>query len=161
VVGSNSNDWVGDLARSSGHVVGMVTATGAPSVTRGWGVRIVDGGRRATLLLSTAEVAALGHAGDDPTGTAIALTATDIRTLRTVQVKGVIDLVEPADDDDLQLLAGYRSEFFAVVNELDMLSVELLERIVPDRLTACSFDIREAFDQTPGPGAGRSLPVVG
>jgi hypothetical protein len=33
----------------------------------------------------------------------------------------------------------------------------MLERIVPDVLLACTFTIAEAYDQTPGPGAGRPI----
>src|SRR5436305_4694066 len=96
--------WITRLERSSGHVVGLVTAAGAPFVTRGWGIRIIDGGRGARLLLSGAEVTTLGHAGNGLSGMPVALTATDIRTLRTVQVKGPITSIEQADDDDRRVL---------------------------------------------------------
>jgi hypothetical protein len=164
VAGGIGDDWPDALLRMTGQLVAMVAADGAPLVTRGWGVRVVDGGRRARVVLSATEVEALGRGpGHEAIGTDVALTTTDIRSLRSVQVKGAIDAVGPADVEDLRAAAAYRRAFFADVHEMDRLPYELLERMVPDELVACSFRIREAFDQTPGEGAGRriDLPEAG
>jgi hypothetical protein len=161
VAGTETETWVVDLARGTGHIVGMVSADGAPVVTRAWGVAVLDGGLRARLLLGAVEVGALGAPAGDPVGTDLALTSTDIRTFRSVQVKGPIESVEAVDADDIGVAATYRSAFFADCHDMDQLPYELLERIVPDELVAFTFRIREAFDQTPGEGAGRPLPMPG
>src|SRR5689334_17806067 len=78
-------------------IVGTVDAGGLPDATRGWGVQVQDGGTKVRVLLarnariSAANLAATGR---------IALTATNFRTLRSVQVKGVALIVEEASDSD-------------------------------------------------------------
>jgi hypothetical protein len=35
----------------------------------------------------------------------------------------------------------------------------MLERMVPAEFVACTLDVEELYDQTPGPAAGQTLPA--
>lgn len=137
-------------------IVGLVHPSGEPYATRGWGIRVL-GPDQIRLLLGAADVAALGLAPGDGTRFAIALTGADVRTLRSVQLKGTAHDIEAVDDDDLARSEQFCEEFFADVHEVDGIGKELMQRLVPADLVACTVDVAEAFDQTPGPGAGAPL----
>ena len=149
-------EWVDLFEGGSAHIVGILRADGTPLATRGWGIRI-SGGTEARLLLGATEVAALGHPKDDPSGSTIAVTCSDVATLRSAQVKGPILSVEPATAADLEVKRRYCDGFFDAVVRVDVISRALMERMEPDEVVACTFTIEEAYEQTPGPGAGRRL----
>jgi hypothetical protein len=44
--------------------------------------------------------------------------------------------------------------FFQDIRDTDGSRPELLERFVPSGYVACTVDVLERFDQTPGPSAG-------
>jgi hypothetical protein len=44
--------------------------------------------------------------------------------------------------------------FFGDIRATDGTSATLLERFVPSGVVACTIEVHERFDQTPGPGAG-------
>lgn len=149
-------EWVDLFEGGSAHIVGLLRADGTPCATRGWGIRISDG-TEARLLLGATEVAALGYPGDDLTGSTIALTCSDIATLRSAQVKGPVRSVEPPTAEDLRVKQRYCDGYFDAVLRVDLISRALMERMEPDDVVACTFTIEEAYEQTPGPGAGRRL----
>ena len=60
-----------------------------------------------------------------------ALTGADVRTLRSVQLKGRVVSTEPATAEDVQLVADHSSAFFRAVHETDGLPIALLERLLP------------------------------
>jgi hypothetical protein len=103
------------------------------------------------LLLDAAEAATLANI--EATG-AIAITATDVPSLRSLQLKGTAFGIEPATEFDEDRSAQYRDEFFRDVESTDRIGVDKMERIVPAALVACSVRVSELFDQTPGPSAG-------
>jgi hypothetical protein len=145
-------DLVGFLQGGCGLLVGTVAPDGTPHATRAWAADIVD---------VTAGAVRLVVAGDDPTllehlspGAQVAVTASDVRTLRSVQIKGTVTRVCPPTDDDRSRARSHTAAFFAVVNELDGNPPELLERLTPSDYAVCEFDAVEVFDQTPGPRAG-------
>ena len=133
-------------------VVGTVDGDLLPDSTRAWGVQ-VKGDRLRFLLpaASTRSVANLRAGGP------VALTVTEVLHLRSVQVKGRAAVVEEPAPDDLARSQRYRAEFFRAVHEADGSDIALLERMAPDALVAVECTIEAAFDQTPGPGAGRQL----
>jgi hypothetical protein len=139
--------WRTLFESGSAHIVGLVKDDGTPFATRGWGIRVAADGSRATVLLAASEVL----------GSAIAVTCTHVRTLRSAQIKGTIESVRPTDDADRAVLERFCDEFFTDVLAVDLISRAMMERLVPDELVACTFTIVEAYDQTPGPGAGRVL----
>jgi hypothetical protein len=65
--------------------------------------------------------------------------------------------VRPFEEADRPVLERYCDEFFDDVLEVDLISRTMMDRLVPDELVACTFTITEAYEQTPGPGAGRPL----
>jgi hypothetical protein len=87
----------------------------------------------------------------------LAATATDVATLRSVQAKGPLVAVEAATDDDLAAVAAYKDSFFDAVLATDNVGRDLMERMVPHTFVAATFDVEEAYDQTPGPAAGKAV----
>jgi hypothetical protein len=102
------------------------------------------------LLLDAEDARTVAHAIDGP----LAVTATSVRTLRSVQLKCRSSQPEVATADDEARAARYIHEFFTDIMETDGTSPALLERFVPAGYVACRLEVLERFDQTPGPGAG-------
>ena len=133
-------------------IVGSVALDGAPAATRGWGLTILDPENgEARLLLDADDEVSLGNLR--VTG-AIAITATDVPTLRSLQMKGRVVAFTPSTASDNERLARYCDEFFTDIEEIDQIPRELPGQLVPDILVACTVRIDELFDQTPGPSAG-------
>jgi hypothetical protein len=139
--------WRALFESGSAHIVAFVSDDGTPFATRGWGMRLAEDGDRGTILVATSDVR----------GSRIAVTCTSVRTLRSAQVKGAIESVRAFEETDRPVLERYCDEFFDDVLEVDLISRTMMDRLVPDELVACTFTITEAYEQTPGPGAGRPL----
>jgi hypothetical protein len=134
-------------------VVGTVDAGGAPRATRAWAASPV-GHDRVRVLVSADDpvvVDSLQHGG------AIAVTGADVRSLRAVQLKGTLDLVEPPTAHDLAALEAHVELFFDEVHATDGNPIELLRRLLPHRVVAVELVVDEVFDQSPGPAAGAAL----
>jgi hypothetical protein len=132
-------------------IVGSIDASGAPEATRGFGLRVVrDGG---TLRVIVPADAIRTHENLRTVG-AVAVTATDVATLRSTQVKGRAISVEAATDADRAVFARHCDEFFTAVHESDGTPLELVVRILPADIAAFVMTVDEVFDQTPGPAAG-------
>ena len=137
-------------------IVGTARPDGEPHAGRGWGLDVISPGARPELRL-------LLDAGDETTlelvagGGTMAITATSVRTLRSVQVKGrSLGLAAPAEED-----AGrarrYMDEFFHDIQDTDGTPDLLLTHFEPLSFVACVVEVHERFDQTPGPGAGARI----
>ena len=136
-------------------VVGTVSADGAPWATRAWGLVVTDrAGGELRLVLDADDEQTLANL--DETG-AIAITGADPATARSTQVKGVATGVERANEADLLRREQYCDAFFSIVEQVDCTPRTHLDRLVPARFVACRVEIREIYDQSPGPFAGRSL----
>ncbi|HET7652086.1 MAG TPA: pyridoxamine 5'-phosphate oxidase family protein [Acidimicrobiales bacterium] len=136
-------------------IVAAVTPDGAPHATRGWGISLDMDERTARLLLPADDdvvIAALG-ARD----ARIAVTAGDIDTLHSTQIKGRALHIERATETDELTAAEYVDGFAAAVERVDGTPRTLIERLVPTAFVACTITIDDVFDQTPGPGAGASV----
>ncbi|HEX6418272.1 MAG TPA: hypothetical protein VFZ77_07240 [Acidimicrobiales bacterium] len=143
------------LEGGSALIVGVVAPGGEPVATRGWGLTLVPGGTlRARLLLADDDAEALGHLG---AGARVAITAADVPTLRSVQIKGRSRGLQPATGDDRVRAAGYVEAFFGDIVANDGTPRAVLDRVVPRGYVACDVVVDEVFDQTPGPGAGAPL----
>lgn len=137
-------------------VVALVGEGLVPHATRGWGLTALPGPpTRFRLVLGVDDAPWLG---DGPTPRAIALTVGDPRTLRSLQMKGRVGPAAPATDDDLAAVVRFCASFFSVVEEVDGTERRLLELLVPTDFVACTVDVEDLYDQTPGPGAGAPLP---
>lgn len=136
-------------------ILGLVGATGEPVAGRGWGLTVLDASAgRLRLLVDADDDVATGLLVDSGR---IAVTATDVRTMRSMQMKGRVVTAEVADDADLARAATYRDAFFGAIVETEGTPRTLVERITPAAFAVRVIDVDEVFDQTPGPRAGTSL----
>ena len=136
-------------------VVGTVASDGAPFVSRGWGLTVVEPEEdRIELLVDAAEAVALGNI--DSTRR-VALTAGDVPTLHSVQLKGHVTGVRPAGDADKVAVDRFCEAFFDDVIATDGTDRRLLERLVPLEFVVCDVSVDEFYNQTPGPGAGSAV----
>ena len=144
--------FVGDKAAL---VVAAVGSDGRPYVARGWGLTVLDHATgRSRLLMSAVDGERLTHLAG---GGAIAVTGSDVPTLRSCQMKGHLVAFDEVTDDDVAKCADYCDGFFGDIEAADHFPRHLLDRIVPDGLSACTIVVEQIFDQTPGPGAGNLL----
>lgn len=149
-----SSDLMEMIEAGCGLIIGTVAADGEPRATRGWGVRVVDPDRRRVRVLMGA---------DDPVSIAnlgngrIALTGANVRTLRSVQLKGRVVGTETATSDDLALVAETSAAFFRAIHEVDGNPLALIERLLAAEVIAVEFDVEEMYDQSPGPAAGAAV----
>jgi hypothetical protein len=150
-------DAVDLLESGCGMLVGFITAAGTPFATRGWGMKVQDDGTRVRVLVGRDEVARLGYAPGGEISTMVAVTGCNVLTLRSAQLKGPIISIEPANDDDRERSTTYCDAFFDDVAVVDSVPRYLMERLVPATQLACTFEIVEAYDQTPGPNAGAPM----
>ncbi|UDY34642.1 hypothetical protein [Dermatobacter hominis] len=141
-------------------IVGLTLEDGAPYATRGWGLRVEDPDPDreclAVVHLLLPADDATGIEGVAP-GRAVAVTAADVMTLVSAQFKGRSLGTAPATEDDLALSERYFAGFSEAVTRSDGQPRELLARLVPHELVRCTVEVHEAYDQTPGPGAGQEL----
>ena len=148
--------WLDDETTAFVHsgcalILGTVDAGGEPCAGRAWGLTVADEPRLVRLLVDADDEVTVRNITD---GAAIAVTAGSIRTLRSVQFKGRVTGTEPAGPDDLAKADAYCAEMFTDIHETDFTPMELLEALRPHRLAACTVQVEERFDQTPGPTAG-------
>lgn len=144
------------LQGGSALIVGAVAVDGAPYAARGWGLDVVgEAPCRVRLLVDAADdrlVELLGR------GRPVAVTAADVVSLRSVQLKGTSQGVEPSDDPaDRDRLGRYVDAFYADIEATDGTSRAVLDRLTPDDVLAVGIEVADVFDQTPGPGAGRAV----
>ena len=146
------------LEAGSSTIVGLLTTSGEPFATRGWGsVIISDEPMRMRTLVGAGPFRAAGYRLHHDEPFAIAVTGADVLTLQSVQVKGTVVAVEAATEDDLHVSERFCDDFFQAVDRVDGVARHLMARLVPADLWACTIEVAEVFDQTPGPGAGRCI----
>lgn len=151
MIGTDDAKW---LEGGTSGVVGTVADDGVPDASRTWGQWTLASGTRVRCLLPSTEETALRNLRGNGR---VALNVTDVRTLKSIQVKGRATTVEAPTADDLALHERYVAEFFAIVHETDGTPLELLRNMLPAELTAAELVVEEVFDQTPGPGAGKAM----
>jgi hypothetical protein len=138
-----------------GFIVATVSPDGEPHATRAWGITVesaADG--RVRLLLDAHDAPALASLTPE---SKIAVTGAHVPTLRSVQLKGRAERLEPATAADDERAARHIDQFFGDIQETDGTPRELPERLVPSAYVACTARVEELFDQTPGPGAGAPI----
>lgn len=142
------------LERGCAMVVGTVSADGVPHAQRGWGCS-VTGPTSIRLLLDRSDPVLREHVD---AGGRIALTAADVRTLRSAQLKGRVVAVEDEPGaDDVARLGSHNDELFTDIEETDHYPRALTERMVPPGYFVAVVEVEELYDQTPGPGAGAQV----
>jgi hypothetical protein len=139
-------------------VVGTVGAGNEPTAARGWGLTVLSresGDCRLVLDLTARRTRA-----DLTTTGAIAVTAADVPTLRSIQLKGVALEIEPATDADRERAREYRTAFFGDVHRTDGTDLGVLNRMFPADFFVCVVRFSESYDQTPGPVAGAPISMT-
>jgi hypothetical protein len=140
------------LEGPSSLIVGTVDETGRPDATKAWGVEVLPDREHMRVVLSADERRALANARS--TGV-FALTATNVDTFVSVQIKGRVEAVEPESDADRARREQHIEGFKCALHVSDGTPIEILSRIEPCAFVTVVATIEEAFDQTPGPTAGQ------
>jgi hypothetical protein len=136
-------------------LVGTVGPDGDPHAGRAWGLDVLDADAgRVRVLIDADDEPTVRHLSGHGL---VALTEANVPTLRSLQLQGRSLGVEPATDADGRRARRFCDDFFGDVEQTDGTERGLLERLVPDRYSACLVQIEEVFDQTPGPDAGRAI----
>lgn len=136
-------------------IIGTVSDDGEPHAGRGWGLDVLAGDETMVrLLLDADDATSIAHAA---AGGAIAITATSVATLHSLQLKGRSLRVEPVSPEDAERGARFCDDFFTDIVNSDQTDRALVERLTPAGYVACVAVIREVFDQTPGPKAGAAV----
>ena len=131
--------------------------TNAPSIARAIGCRVSPDRRRVTTFVPSAQAGALLE-DIRATGT-IAAVFSQPSTHRTIQLKAPHAVVEPIAKTDFRLIEAYRDAFVAEVIPMGFAEAgirALLACSLAD-LVAVVFTPTAAFEQTPGPSAGKPL----
>jgi hypothetical protein len=140
-------------------IVGTVAPDGAPYASRGWGLTVLSQDpHRVRLLLATTDARTLGHLG---AGQPVAITATDVRTLRSMQLKGRSDGIQAETEHDRLRAERFIDAFFTDIVETDGSPRPVLEQMIPSGYSSCVVTVEELYDQTPGPEAGAPLQATG
>ncbi len=134
-------------------VVGTVSDDGEPRAGRAWASRVIERDPlRIRLVMAVDDEVTVANVAP---GAIVAVTGGDVRTLRSVQLKGCVRLVEPPTADDLALAAEHSARFTDAVLAVDGLPAALLRRMLPYEVVCVELAIEDRFDQSPGPAAGR------
>lgn len=135
-------------------VVGTVGPDGSPYASRGWGLTLTPTTTGPVrLLLDAGDAVTLANLRREGDGR-VAITGADVVTLRSFQLKGRVVAIEDAGDEDRAKVGRYCDDFFADIEATDGTPRVLTERLRPAAYVACTVEVDEAYDQTPGPGAG-------
>ena len=128
------------------------SATLAPSSALGFGVRVEPGTANVTVFVP-ARVAAFLLENLRDNGQ-MALTAVNPVDNRAVQIKGVWLGERRIDEDDRAFLLNYRD---GVAHVLNLVGVprSRWRQVAWSPTLALRMEVKEAFVQTPGPGAGQ------
>jgi hypothetical protein len=136
-------------------IVGSASPDRRPVASRGWGIpELDDGGEQITVLVDEDDHQA---AANLVPGAAVAITATSVTTLRSLQLKGRVLEVEPATAADAKVARAYCDSFFGDIEQVDGMHRDILERMVPAGWFRCRVAVEARYDQTPGPGAGAPM----
>jgi hypothetical protein len=148
------DDVVALLESGCATFLGAVGADGRPVASHTTGIRVVEDGSRLRVMVNRADEEAI--AALQATGV-VAIGATDVYTLRSIQLKGRVVGVEPATAEDRIRTDAYIAAFSEAVYDTDGTDVALMRRAMPSDFVAVLTTIEDVFDQTPGPHAGTNL----
>ncbi len=133
----------------------IVQPDGAPYATRGWGLTVLCHDPAEVRLVLPADD--LAQLVTERGRRRVAMIAGDPRAMRAVQLKGWAGLPESPSEADREAVDRYREGFFSVIEDTDRTERRLLELLAPEDFIACTVEVEELFDQTPGPGAGAAM----
>ncbi|MGH2608914.1 MAG: pyridoxamine 5'-phosphate oxidase family protein [Tepidiformaceae bacterium] len=136
-------------------VIGTTDAARKPNVNYCWGPRVLNSRHSLHLFLECSR-ATPTRENLEQTG-AVAITVADPITYRSVQLKGRHITTEPATDEDLAWVQRHREAFSSATALTGDSPGVRRNAWMEDALLRFEVEISAAFDQTPGPNAGRPL----
>ena len=135
-------------------LVGTRDANLTPEITRGWGPTILPDGHTIDMCVSlSAGAKTLENLGNHDE---LAVTFSHTVTYKTIQLKGRFlesGELTPRDWEAFQR----QKNIFLEQTKMHGLSLSVASRLFTPDLVRIRFVVHEAFEQTPGPGAGNSL----
>jgi len=141
-----------------GRGVAIVAATREadlrPEIARGWGPAVGADGMTVRLCLGDPPGSRVRRNLED--NGAIAATFSRPTTYRGVQLKGTVTALGEPTEEDRERVRGHVAAFVDEVTQVGV-APGMAIRFLDDRLFAVTFEIREVYDQTPGPRAGAAL----
>lgn len=135
-------------------IIGTRDASMRPECIRALGARVAADRSRLTVFVPLATAGrAVANLCDNGR---IAVTFSRIADHHTVQLKGCVEAIAPADPDDRHTVDRYRR---AVASELEIagLPQHVVFRVHHWPCWAITLRPDEVFDQSPGPGAGQMV----
>lgn len=139
-------------------VVATSNADGAPEIARSLGARPTEGGRSITVFVPVPEGLSLLNLMAETRR--IAVTFGRPRDYKSIQVKGSDAAIVGTTPADEAWVARYRAEIGPSL-EPTGIPPALWDRMFSPDFVAVRFSPEGAWDQTPGPDAGRSLEAEG
>lgn len=137
-------------------LLGTADALAVPDCTRIAGMAALDDRQVRVLIADHARTA---RSNAFP-GARAAILVTDITTYRSVQWKGrVVAAGSERTPGDLSLMHRH-IQAMAGASHVVGTPPELVGRLFPSEVVPLVIEVEAAYDQTPGPGAGRRL-IVG
>lgn len=128
-----------------------------PSMSRGLGCKLLDGGRQVGIFINAAQSAdLLDHIrASGRVANVFSLPSSN----RTLQLKGVDARVLPFDIADLPIITAHVADFVEEVLPLGMSEavIRAIFAVAPAHLVTVVYSPAAAFSQTPGPKAGELL----
>lgn len=135
-------------------LVGTVDASGTPACCRGVGLVADPDLTRATVfvpLATSRDVIANAAATKR-----VAVMASQVIDHTGYQIKGHIRALRLATDDETMAVRAYLMAFADLIIRIGM-SPRVARGITYEPAFAIEFDVKEIYDQTPGPNAGRCV----
>jgi hypothetical protein len=129
-----------------------------PSIARAYGCRLDADRARVTIFLAAERAQAVLE--DLRAGAPIAVAFCRPNTHATVQLKGAYAEVAPLAPDDRALMRAYGKAFHAEIVSLgfsESFTDALAAPVGDESAVAVTFTPIAAFEQTPGPDAGKQL----
>ncbi len=129
-----------------------------PSMSRGLGCKLIDGGRQLNVFLKRSQSAALLE-NIRSSGGRVANVFSLPSSNRTLQLKGIDARIVPFAPEDLPIIDAHIADFVLEVVPLGMSEavVRAILAYQPDDLVSVVYSPSAAFSQTPGPKAGAPL----
>jgi len=135
-------------------LVGTRDADLRPEITRGWSAHILPDCHTIDLCVSlSAGAKTLANLRDHEE---VAVTFHHMNTYKTMQLKGRFLGSGGLTPEDWERVQHHRNAFLAQA-KLNGVPLDIAARLFADDLVRIRFVVQQAFEQTPGPGAGGKL----
>ena len=137
--------------------VGLVDDDGRPLAARGFGLAVVEPEPlQVELLVPVVTLEAVGRTIASPPF-AIAVTVSAIALFRSTQLKGTVRELRPPTDGQVNHARQQVTTLFEALHRITGEDLSILPSVMPESLLVATIAVAEAYDQTPGPGAGRTV----